>query len=88
MQEKAYFHLDCLPIIAECRFQCEKCVSEICSVLEAKDGVSEAALTELDYISAISVEYDAEIIGIDEIKKELSRLPSFYADKFTPELIN
>ena len=56
-------------------------------MLEAREGVFGASLTEVDDISAISVEYDPEIISVDEIKRELSRLPSFYADKFTPEVI-
>ncbi len=87
MKGKAYFHLDCHPIIPDCGFQCEKCVNEISSVIKAKEGVSEAELTELDNISVISVDYDTEKITIEEIKKELGSLPSFFAAKFVPEFI-
>jgi hypothetical protein len=87
MKKISYFHLNCLPIISDCGFQCKKCVNEIRSVLEAKFAVSAVALTELDNISVISVEYDSGIVGIEDIQKELELLPSFHDEKFITEVI-
>jgi len=55
MMKKSLFHLDCNPIIPDCGYQCIKCVEEIRSVLEAKDGVLEVTLTEHKNISVIAV---------------------------------
>ena len=87
MKKKSYFHLNCLSIIPDCGFQCKTCVNEIRSVLEAHYAVSDVALTELDNISVISVEYDSENVKIADLQNELQYLPSFYADKFIPQLI-
>jgi copper chaperone CopZ len=88
MRKKSYFHLNCLSIIPDCGFQCKTCVNEIRSVLEAKYAVSEVELTELDNISVISVEYDSEMVRIGDMHNELECLPSFYADKFIPQVMD
>jgi len=85
--EKSLFHLDCTPVIPDCGYQCLKCVEEIRSILEAKDGISEVTLTEHKNISVIAIEYDSDIIGIKDLQKELERLPSFYTGFFLPEVI-
>lgn len=87
MMKKSLFHLDCNPIIPGCGYQCIKCVEEIRSVLESKDGVSEVTLMEHKNISIIAVEYESEIIGIKELEMELERLPSFYTGFFIPKAI-
>ncbi len=87
MKNKSFFHLDCNPIIPECGFQCDKCVKEISSVLKAKHGIFEVTLTEQKNISVIAVEYDPEIVRIADLLKEMVKLPSFYSDKFIPEVI-
>jgi len=87
MMKKSLFHLDCNLIIPECGYHCDKCVNEIRSVLESKNGVSEVALMKHNNISVIAVEYDSEIIGIKDLQKELACLPSFYTGFFIPEVI-
>ena len=87
MKTTSFFHLDCNPIIAECGYHCDRCVNEIRSVLKEKNGIFEVALTEQKNISVVSVEYDPEIIKTTDILYELERLPSFYSDKFIPQVV-
>jgi copper chaperone CopZ len=87
MNKKSLFHLDCNPIIPQCDYQCDKCVSEISAVLKEKEGVFEVTLTEKNKISIIAIEHDSQIISTSDLLKELKRLPSFYAGKFIPEAI-
>jgi len=87
MKTTSFFHLDCKPIIAECGYHCDKCVNEIRSILKEKNGIFEVTLTEQRNISVIAVEYDPETIKITDLLKELEKLPSFYSDKFIPEVV-
>jgi copper chaperone CopZ len=87
MQKKIFFHLNCLTIIPDCGFQCNKCVDEIGSVLKANYPVSEVTLVEVNNISAISVEYDPAQVRINDLHNELENLPSFYTDKFVPTVL-
>jgi copper chaperone CopZ len=87
MKATSFFHLDCNPVIAECGYQCDKCVNEIRYVLKNKNGIFEVTLTEKQNISVIAIEYDSEIVKITDILNELGRLPSFYSDKFIPKVV-
>jgi copper chaperone CopZ len=87
MKTTSFFHLDCNPVIAECGYQCDRCVNEIRSVLKNKNGIFEVKLTEQNNISVIAIEYDPEIVKIIELLNELARLPSFYSDKFIPKVV-
>jgi len=87
MKTTSFFHLDCKPIIAECGYHCDKCFNEIRSILKEKNVIFEVTLTEQRNISVIAVEYDPETIKITDLLKELEKLPSFYSDKFIPEVV-
>jgi hypothetical protein len=87
MIQISFFHLDCNQIIPECGYQCNKCIQEIRSILEAKHGILDVSLRKHKDISVIAVEYDSEIIDIKDLLKEFERLPSFYAGFFMPKLI-
>jgi hypothetical protein len=72
--------------LTECGYQCNICIQELSSTLKTKEGVFEAKMVSKEGISLIAVEYDSEIIGIEDLLNELRKLPSFYAEFFIPEV--
>ena len=87
MLVQSFFHLDCNPVIPECGFQCDKCVQEIQSVLMGLGGVSEVSRERRGDTDGIVVQYNPEVIGIDDLMNELQALPSFYKGRFVPSLL-
>ena len=88
MRVQSFFDLDCNPVIPECGFQCDKCVEEIQSVLGAMEGVFGVSRETRGDTDGIVVDYDSEVIGIDDLMNTFRSLPSFYEGKFVPSLLD
>jgi len=87
MLEQKFFHLDCHPVIPECRFQCARCIQEIRTVLKGMAGVSEVSISKHGEVSGVAVAFDSEIIRVADLLNALGKLPSFYKGFFVPTLI-
>jgi hypothetical protein len=88
MLAQNFFHLDCNPVIPECRYQCDKCVQEILSVLKGLHGVSEVSMGKHGEISGIVVQYDSAASSIGDLMNAFGRLPSFYKGRFVPKALD
>jgi copper chaperone CopZ len=88
MLVQKFFHLDCNSVIPECGHRCARCIEEIRSVLERRDGVSEVSLGARGEISGIVVKYDSERTSDEHLIDELSNLPSFYRGRFVPKVLD
>ena len=86
MLVQSFFHLDCRPVIPEWGFQCGKCGEEIQTVLTARSGVSDFSREKRAGTDGIVVQYDSEVIGIDDLMNTLRTLPSLYKGRFVPSL--
>ncbi len=84
---RLFFHLDCVPVIPECGYQCDKCVREILSVLERTKGIQGASMGMRGEISGIVVDYDPETTDENRLTAVLGGLPSFYKGKFIPHVL-
>ncbi len=81
------FSLDCNPIIPKCGFACGKCIQEIETTLNRKDGVSKVYIEGEAEKAKLIVEYDPAITNVDQIIEALKRLPSFYDGFFIPTVV-
>ena len=88
MLVEKFFHLDCNPVIPECRHKCANCIEEILSVLGRRSGVSEVSLGQRGEISGIVVKYDSEETSDDQLIHEFSSLPTFYRGRFVPKVLD
>jgi hypothetical protein len=83
MTGRTAFHLDCKPVIPECGFKCGKCIEEMKSVFGRTQGVSKF-YREGD---GVVVEHDASVIAVEQLLDIFRNLPSFYAGRFIPTVM-
>jgi hypothetical protein len=83
MNNRSAFHLDCSPIIAECGFQCAKCIKEMESVFGEIKGVSKLYREG----NGVIIEHDSGIVAAEQLMDIFKTLPSFYKGFFIPTVI-
>lgn len=83
MATRTVFHLDCIPIIPECGYECDKCIEEMESVFTETQGVRKF-YREGD---GVVVEHDPAIIAAEQLMDIFKTLPSFYSGNFIPSVI-
>ena len=81
------FHIDCIPVIPECEFQCTRCLQEMFSVFDAMQGVSTIRKEDKGEDTQIVVEHDTSTVSTEELMDTFKRLPSFYKGFFVPKLL-
>jgi len=88
MITEKFFHLDCNPVIPECRYNCAKCIAEIRSVLGGRSGVFEVTLGKRGETSGIVVKHDADTVSTEGLLNAFRNLPSFYRGRFVPLVLD
>ncbi len=83
MISRTAFHLDCIPVIPACGFNCGKCIEEMQSVFGGMAGVSKF-YREGD---GVVVEHDPNAIAVEQLLDIFRGLPSFYAGRFIPSVM-
>jgi hypothetical protein len=83
MTSRIAFHLDCTGVIPECGFNCAKCIGEMESVFGGTHGVSKF-YREGD---GVVVEHDPSVIAVEQLLDIFRDLPSFYAGRFVPTVV-
>ena len=84
---RSVFELDCNAVIPECKFQCDKCISEMDDIFKRTGGVvgfcTEGEGEDMKFI----LEYNPNKILAEQLIKIFRRLPSYYKGFFKPILI-
>ena len=88
MRVQKFFHLDCQPVIAECAYQCSRCIQEIRAVMGAMDGVLDVSMGKHGQVAGIIVQYETETTTDDTLMEAFRRLPSFYHGRFVPKVLD
>ncbi len=83
MDRRTAFHLDCTGILAECGCTCGKCLAEMRSVFAGTPGVRQFDREG----QGVVVEYDPEVVRVEELMDIFPRLPSFYRNRFIPSIM-
>ena len=87
MHSRAAFHVDCTPVIAECGFECSRCIQEIESVLTKTPGVGKVYRGTGNEDGKLFVEHDPSTVTVEQLIDILKTLPSFYEEYFIPTAI-
>jgi hypothetical protein len=77
------FHLDCTPILAECGSKCGRCLEEMKSVFGKIPGVAKFCREG----PGVVVEYDADVVTMEQLLDVFRGLPSFYRSRFVPTVL-
>ena len=87
MITRSAFHLDCNPVIPECRFKCAKCLGEIRAVLGKISAVNNVSIEGQGDDAKLVINYDSSSVSVEDLLETLRGLPSFYKGFFVPKLL-